>query len=92
VQNNTTNENINFEPVDVARRTDRSRVIVNCVAGKLCTFFVSLKEEHGERVRTEILGARAGESGGELRGEGLRGWKTWTGLIWLRILRISGLL
>jgi hypothetical protein len=27
-----------------------------------------------------------------LQGEGLRGWKTWTGLIWLRILRISGLL
>jgi len=29
---------------------------------------------------------------GGLQGEGLRGWKTWTGLIWLRISRISGLL
>ena len=29
---------------------------------------------------------------GGLHGEGLRGWKTCTGLIWLRILRICGLM
>ena len=38
VQNNIRNKNINIEPVEATRRTNRSRVIVNYVGGKLCKF------------------------------------------------------
>jgi hypothetical protein len=51
------------QDTDVAQRTDRSRVIVNYVGGKLCKIFVILKEEHGARVRSEVLGTRGGRSG-----------------------------
>ena len=53
---------------------------------------VILKGEHGARVRRELLVTRGGKSGsrlGRAEGEGFRGWQARTGLIWLRILRIS---
>lgn len=72
MQDDASNKNINIEPADVTRRTDRSRVIVNYVGVKLHTFFVMLKEERGVRVRREILGTRGGGSGSRL-GRGFGG-------------------
>jgi len=97
VQNSTRNRNINIEPVDVTHRTNRSRVIVKYVGVKLCRFFCNSEgrtwSESAEGDAWDWGGGRGrAADGGGRHDDGLRGWKTWTGLIWLRILRISGLM
>jgi hypothetical protein len=54
------------QDTDVAQRTDRARVIVNYGGGKMCKLFVILKEEHGARLRSEVLGTKGGRSDSRL--------------------------